>query len=62
MKNARVKDRLEGLVKSGYVDQEHIAIWGKLRNRSVHAEEQNVRDITTADVQKWYDYLGAGRC
>jgi hypothetical protein len=27
MKNARVKDRLEGLVKSGHVDQKHIDIW-----------------------------------
>jgi hypothetical protein len=32
---------------------------GKLRNPSVHAEGQNVRDITAADVQKWYDDIGA---
>lgn len=56
---ARVKDILGALVKTGNVDNAHITRWSKLRNPSVHADERNYREITTARAQKWLDDIGA---
>jgi hypothetical protein len=57
LSDARLKDRLERLVQSGRIDQDHIGIWSKLRNPSVHAGG-NIGDNTT-ERQKWLDDIGA---
>ena len=59
LNNARVKDRLGALVNTGNVDPTHITSWSKLRNPSVHADERNFKEVTTATAQKWLNDIGA---
>lgn len=57
--HARMKDRLDDLVKAGMVDEQHLRRWGKLRHPGVHAGDGDTGGVLSKGSQNWLDDIGA---
>jgi hypothetical protein len=55
--SARVKDRVQPLIETGYLDPTAFATWEKLRNKRVHNSSYKLEEVDEFEVQAFMDRI-----